>query len=737
MPTPKKIAAAFVAALVAILAVAAVMSPFASAAASGNTLLHQLAESNDLAGLRAAPTSPAAVNARNRNGETPLLLGILANFGGAAGAARLLLERGADPNIPDASGTTPLAAAAAAGGDDLVLILTEGGALARGLPADWLLSGIPNLRAETVGRLLDDGAPLNFDRLSELGQNPIHLAAIGNAPGLIRRFIAAADASHFRLRDNAGRTPFDHALEGRRREAAELLEDFHLDPDAVVDAARGLRRLHQAARDGDAAETARWIRLGANLEARDAAGETALIRMASDVAANDWREGHGDAARALLRAGAQADATDARGETALHKAARAGNPALTGILLERGADAGWRNNAGRSVLDSFDSGAASGLHSAGLAARAGALLRAAAANADPNAPGRNGWSGMQAAVRDADAAYLRQLLGRGGDANGTTRAGAPFLLAAGRAGAAEIAEILLEYGADANALLDGGNLAHHMAVNGIDAPGAAPDADWADLLEVARVLSGSGIDWNAPDARGHSPLDYFPWRIDSGIVSGDSAGRAAALALADFMLSEGARCSRRPDVDFLHRACAGAAGEGLDEGAIWLATEQRGTVEIAGVMMSADEAGRMGVSSDGDILARYVAESRREGSAGCPACGAPGLPQNPVGRIGADGRSVLLEWAAPAGGGAEGYHAERRFYRTDDADCLAGGYGRWHDAVPATRESAATAATDAANVGEAGRRRCYQYRLRAANENGSGPFTEAFPPGGILVDRTN
>ena len=79
---------------------------------------------------------------------------------------------------------------------------------------------------------------------------------------------------------------------------------------------------------------------GANKEARDLGGKTAII-----LAANDK---HVDAVRALIACGADINAADNEGVTALHMAARHGEEAIARILIEAKANVDVRDFAGRT-----------------------------------------------------------------------------------------------------------------------------------------------------------------------------------------------------------------------------------------------------------------------------------------------------------------------------------------------------------------------------------------------------
>ncbi len=108
--------------------------------------------------------------------------------------------------------------------------------------------------------------------------------------------------------------------------------------------------LHAAALLGDAAAVRELAAAGADVDARDAYGSTALI-----IAATFGRP---TVAAALVDAGADLDLQNGDGSTALHAAAFLGRTAIVRLLLDHGANRYLRNGGGStplmSVLAPFD-----------------------------------------------------------------------------------------------------------------------------------------------------------------------------------------------------------------------------------------------------------------------------------------------------------------------------------------------------------------------------------------------
>ena len=90
------------------------------------------------------------------------------------------------------------------------------------------------------------------------------------------------------------------------------------------------RQLRTAANRGNCTAIERLIAEGADVNAQDDAGWTAVQTAAM--------EGHADAAQILINAGANADAKDEYGWSLLHDAAICGHAATLEVLIRAGAD---------------------------------------------------------------------------------------------------------------------------------------------------------------------------------------------------------------------------------------------------------------------------------------------------------------------------------------------------------------------------------------------------------------
>jgi ankyrin repeat protein len=199
-------------------------------------------------------------------------------------AARLLLQRGADPNAEEILGMRPLHFAAVAGANEVAALLLANGA-------------DPNV---------EDG----------FGGTPLFHAAEGNHE----------KCADLLLAHGARHDVFSAAATG------DLAALFHVIHVADLDArtVRGRTPLHVAAAAGHAPAVNALLEAGAGTEARDGAGRTPLLLAVAN--------GHTDSAAALLSKRADPDAADEDGMTALHAAAQDGDADMARLLLDCGAN---------------------------------------------------------------------------------------------------------------------------------------------------------------------------------------------------------------------------------------------------------------------------------------------------------------------------------------------------------------------------------------------------------------
>ena len=310
-----------------------------------------------------------------------------------------------------------------------------------------------------------------------------------------------------------------------------------------------------AIRDGDAQAVRKLIDNGADVNARDAEGNTPLI-LASFYASPTC-------VALLLENGADANAANKAGVTALHRAAtnyektrllvdagakvrvrtadfgntplmlaarRAGNARTVKLLLERGANATEHNNAGISPIIS---GAASGdLETVQFLLDAGAKGDDFPKSNDPRATDLA--TGIRTPLMWAayhnDVRMVRLLLAHGADPNQSTYFGNPLSQACWNDGF-EAAALLIERGANVNAR---------------DAVADFTPLHWAAGNETLRphlvkLLLASGAD---PNAAGGEPVGAFGLVPQTPRLIAEKRGRTA---IVNALVAAGAKEQPRPE----------------------------------------------------------------------------------------------------------------------------------------------------------------------------------------------
>jgi ankyrin repeat protein/Tfp pilus assembly protein PilF len=239
-------------------------------------------------------------------------------------AAAVLLDAGASLVAVADDGDTPLASAACSGQIDIVELL-----LVRGAP--WTPPGAkftPLYHAAAQGdvamaaMLLDRGAAI--DEPIWTGTTPLAAAARAGAPPMVELLLRrGASVDH---RDRRGRTALMEIAESD-------LGDVEL-----------LMRRDEAALARLSEVTRLLIEAGADVRARDAAGDAAL-----DLAAGRYNDLL-DVVRRLVEAGAEVDGRDAGGRTPLARACALHATLVAAYLLEAGADPDAADASGATPL---------------------------------------------------------------------------------------------------------------------------------------------------------------------------------------------------------------------------------------------------------------------------------------------------------------------------------------------------------------------------------------------------
>jgi ankyrin repeat protein len=397
-----------------------------------------------------------------------------------------LLAAGADPNVKDLDGHTPLHIAAEQCRADLAELLLKHGADPN---AKNVRGKTPLHRAvwercgAVVELLLRHGADPNARDAD--GETPLHKAVSVSDVALVELLLRhGADPN---ARDKEGWTPLHQA---GRVELVELLLKHGADPNARTDA--GVTLLHSAAISGNVKLAEILLSRGVDPNARAADGTTPLHIATGKLRTYSQEEVcHPDFVRLLLSYGADLNIRDRDGRTPLYYAARDGCVEVVRILLAAGAapDAeAAAAAAGRcrfDVLDLFPD----------ISAVVETLLRSCGDRGMEYLCRRGVLHPLLCAAAADDAAAVEKLLKQGVDPGVRDPLGRTALHIAAELCKTNAAKALLAHGADPNAR---------------DADGATPlhRAVAVDCVEVAELLLNRGADPNAADRRGQTPLWY-------------------------------------------------------------------------------------------------------------------------------------------------------------------------------------------------------------------------------------
>ena len=249
----------------------------------------------------------------------------------------LLMESGADINLPTNSGTTPLQSAALHNDLPLVRFLQDHGAKFNS-PDEELLYCASSGDAEGIQRVLAAGAHVN--RPFARGVTPLMAAAENGQTGAVKSLIAhGANINAF---DEVHDTPLMFALKGTHKSTVMALLDAGADP-TLANVAQ-VSTLHQSAIYMDDPEIVhRLLESGVSPTAGDRISVTPLINAAAF--------GHYETVKILLALHVPVNVQTSEGLTALSEAATGGQAEIVTLLLRAGADPSIRDKQNRSALD--------------------------------------------------------------------------------------------------------------------------------------------------------------------------------------------------------------------------------------------------------------------------------------------------------------------------------------------------------------------------------------------------
>ena len=472
--------------------------------------LEEAAKQGDARMVRALLDRGVDPNLPDADGRTPLFHAVLSD----ENCVNALLEKGANPNARDRQGQSVISAATRRGNDTIVALLVEAGADA---PNVALVDGIRTTDLEAVKEALLEGADPNA--LDTNGQPALILSIV--APETEQR------TAIFRLLLDKGAKPnvpdsvngFTPLINAASSGSLALVQELLA---RGADPAQRDNEGNSPLMFGGGEEVDAIIRLliarGADVRAKNRNGRTALHDIAQKAGV--------DTLRAALDRGAHADinARDQHGQTPLLLAASHARADNVRLLLDRGADPSIVETFGRStpLIMAID---ADQKHEQRMetvrvllkhgvnpntpdklgrtplqAAKSGSqfeiieLLKRAGATSPQTRPTPH--LELAAAIEFDDLARARRLLQKKVSPNAPDRMGYTPLMTASQRGSLEAVRLLLAHGARPRFA----PLRH-----GIPVPTPLHLAAEYGRLEIVRLLLKHGADANASFA-GDSPL---------------------------------------------------------------------------------------------------------------------------------------------------------------------------------------------------------------------------------------
>ena len=410
-------------------------------------------------------------------------------------ATRLLLERGADPNIhkpggsvsldkvsppPGPAGTKAIFAAddgpAAEAVDGIVRLLVEHGASvrARQESGETVSSVLPNLVSvapvKTLEFVLKKGAAADINRQQGgfIQATPLMIAIRTMRPEVARLLLNRGANPAVDTKGESGDIMLEAASSKETPQSLEVVR-LLLESGARLDVVDTLgRNPLQLANEAGSYEIAALLKSAG-------AGKATISPAVTMSRAVD--SGDTQAVLRLLKEGFDPNGLISGGEPVLYAAARAGDDHLVRVLLDKGADIGKKWMLGTP------------LHGAAAAGSSEVVQLLLARGAAPDAD--DGYQGtpLAEAAGEGHVAVMRVLLKAGADPNARRSEGPgnPLYLAV-KKGEVEAVEVLLKAGADPN----------------LRSP--LPATLWLGNTQMTARLVRAGADVNARDQRGRTVL---------------------------------------------------------------------------------------------------------------------------------------------------------------------------------------------------------------------------------------
>jgi len=280
----------------------------------------------------------ANVNVKDRGGFTPLIYAIWLNY---RDVVELLINSGADVNAEDSEGFTPYYWATMQGRKDFVELLVAKGAT----PVSTIHLAAREGDLEKVKAFIEKGSDINARDKS--GETPLFFAVLADNND-VTKFLLAKGADVNAKRDD-GATPLHYALSLGNKDVAEDAAALLIAKGADVNAETNEGRytpLFDAAYYGHRESAELLIAKGANVDAKSTrhsiSGITPLCAACS--------RGYEDVAEVLIAKGADVNIKDSNGQTPLHLACVSGHKDVVEMLIAKGADVNAKDDKGQTAL---------------------------------------------------------------------------------------------------------------------------------------------------------------------------------------------------------------------------------------------------------------------------------------------------------------------------------------------------------------------------------------------------